>query len=125
VRRDPDGSPDGTPYLALNCGGPACARDAGAYQDVPIDEPRDDTPLVFGADLRAEAEPARVDVALIQLDASGREIARDTVTAGTTALWAAVRGRATLDDAARRLRLQLYLRSPATVRADNIVATAR
>jgi hypothetical protein len=125
VRRDPDGSPDGTPYLALDCGTPtACAPDSRLYQDVTI-PPRGGRKIGFAASLRSDAGTGRVALALIQLDAAGRELARTMVGAELTTTWRRFGGEATLDGRTRRLRIQLYPQSPGTVRADSVVARPR
>jgi hypothetical protein len=125
VRRDPDGSPDGTPYMAFNCGGGACGSDASVYQDVRIPPGRGGRRVDYAASLRGDTRAGRADVALIQLDADGREIERGGVAATLGTTWRRVGGHVTLDDRTRALRMQLYPRSPGTLRADDLVVLPR
>jgi hypothetical protein len=119
VPRSPDGSPDGTPYLAFSCGAATCDGGQSVYQDVAVTDRIRGTTVAFGGSLRADAG-GRVDVALIQIGPAGEVLHSDVVTVGATAAYAATRGRATVDDRAVRLRLELYPRSPGGFRADDL-----
>jgi hypothetical protein len=120
VERDPDSSPDGSPFLALNCGAPVCDGGASVYQDVPFDPGRDDGTVAFGGSFRAAGTEERLDLALQQLDASGAVIATANVAVTAGAAYASARGTVAIDDRARRLRLELYPRTPGTIRADDL-----
>src|SRR4051794_111899 len=76
AQRLPDGSPDGSPWLAFNCGG-SCAGGAGVYQDVTVPARLHDRPVAFGGDFRAPGGRAPLDVVLFQLDAAGHTLRSD------------------------------------------------
>ena len=116
VRRIPEGSPDGTPYLELNCGAPVCE---GVYQDVAVAGPalEGGDELAFGGSISGDG---RLDVAVHQLDADGRAIETATVRVEAGGAYVRARGELELDDRTRRLRFQLYPRTPGTLRADNL-----
>jgi hypothetical protein len=122
VLRAPDNSPDGTPYLAFNCGTSACTGSESVYQDVTVAARLHGDIVAFGATVATDSGSGPLDVALIQLDASGREVTRATITTTATARYARVRGTAKIESSTTRLRFQLYPRNPVTFRADNLYA---
>jgi hypothetical protein len=119
VKRLPDGSPDGTPYLSFDCGAATCDGQ-GVYQDVAVTDRLRGQSVAFGGALRTDAGAGRVDVALLQLGASHEVLQSTVVPADASPAYASVRGRATVDDGAVRLRFQLYPRTPGGLAADNL-----
>jgi hypothetical protein len=120
VHRDPDGAPDGTPYLAFNCGAPTCDAGQSLYQDVDVPPDIEGDTVAFGGTFRAETGEGRLDVTAHQLDAAGRVISSTSVPVSAGASYARARGTLRLEDDARRLRFQLYPHTPGTLRADNL-----
>jgi len=125
AERFPDGSPDGTPYLAFNCGAPSCDAGQSVYQDVPVEPGQEGDRLAFGGSFRAEAGEGRLELAVLQLDAAGKVIASTVIGAGVTATYSETRGEFAVADGARRLRFELYPRTPGTLRADNLYLIAQ
>jgi hypothetical protein len=120
VERDPDGSPDGTPYLAFNCGASSCDGGQSVHQDVPVPAELHGDELAFGGTFRAEAGTGHLDVAVHQLDAGGRVITSTSLPIDAGTAYRRARGTLQIDPDARRLRFQLYPRTPGTLRADNL-----
>jgi hypothetical protein len=115
VRRVPDESPDGTPYLAVNCGGQPCEGQT-LRQDIRTDGSRGGEEVAFGGTFA----DAPLTVRLWQLDAGGKAVTHTDVAVPAGAGEHAVRATATIDDRARTLRYELYLQDAATVRADRL-----
>jgi hypothetical protein len=120
VPRAPDRSPDGTPYLAFNCGAPACDGVQSVYQDVAVPPRLVRDTVAFGATVGTDSRRGRLEVTLVQLDAAGAEVARATIATAASAHYQRVRRRVRVDPRATRLRFQLYPRDPVTFRADNL-----
>ncbi len=62
----------------------------------------------------------RLDVAVLQLDAAGGSIGTTALPVTAGAYVQSARGTFELDERARRLRFELYPRTPGTLRADNL-----
>jgi hypothetical protein len=120
VERDPDGSPDGTPYLSFNCGAPTCDAGRSVYQDVTVEPDLAGDRLAFGGSFRTHAGGGRLDAAVLQLGPAGEVIERTVVAVDATGAYAEARGELEVDPRARRLRFELYPRTPGTLRADNL-----
>ncbi len=120
VERRPDGSPDGTPYLSFNCGAPACDGGQSVYQDVPVKPGLAGTRLAFGGSFRTEAGAGRLEAAVLQLDEAGNVIESQVVSVDATSTYADARGELEVDVRTRRLRFELYPRTPESLRADNL-----
>ena len=120
VERDPDGSPDGTQYLSFNCGAPTCDAGQSLYQDVKAAPDLAGDTLAFGGTFRAAEGEGRLDVAVLQLDGAGAVIESTVVGVEATGAYARARGELEVDPRARRLRFELYPRTPGTLRADNL-----
>jgi hypothetical protein len=118
--RTPNGSPDGTSYLALNCGASPCPPGHGVYQDVELDDADGGAGFAFGGQLRSEAGHGSLDLVVHQLAADGGVLASDTVPVSATGAYATVEGRGRLHDGVRRLRFELYPKTPETFGADNL-----
>jgi hypothetical protein len=123
VERAPDGSPDGTAYLAFTCGSASCDGGQSIYQDVQAGRVRGGDTIAFGGTFRADAASGRLDMSVLQLDASGNVLSTANVPLQLTASYARARGELKLDARASRLRFELYPRSPGTFRADNLYLT--
>jgi hypothetical protein len=76
--------------------------------------------LAFGGTFRADAGAGRVEIAVLQLDEAGAVVASSIVPLDTGEAYARARGKLQIDPRARRLRFELYPRSPGTLRADNL-----
>jgi hypothetical protein len=120
VERFPDNSPDGTPYLSIRCGTPSCDAGPSIYQDVTVLPRMWGDTLAFGGTFRADAGAGRVEIAVLQLDEAGAVVASSIVPLDTGEAYARARGKLQIDPRARRLRFELYPRSPGTLRADNL-----
>jgi hypothetical protein len=118
IHRDPNGSPDGTPYLAFNCGAPSCTPETSVLQNVSVGG-GNDRAIEFGGTFRAEGE-GTAELVVHQLDAGGKTLRSDVVPIRAGPTYARVRGTATLDPGARTLRYQLYPQTPNTFAADNL-----
>lgn len=125
VHRDPNGSPDGTPYVAFNCGGAACSPQASLFQDVTVDAAAAGRRFEFGGSFRTDGPPASVALAVHQLDVGGNVIASDSVEIRAGPTYATRSADARIEDGARTLRYQLYPRTPQTVSADNLFLEPR
>jgi hypothetical protein len=122
AQRLPDQSPDGTPWLSLDCGGGPCGPGAGVYQDVAVPDRLRGRPLAFGGSFRVDAGSGRLDVVLVQLDAGGHTIRSDAIRMIATTVYAAVRQVVEIDGRARRLRFQLSPHGSAGFGADDLLA---
>jgi hypothetical protein len=122
AERTPDGSPDGTPYLAFNCGAPACEAGQSFYQDVPTDPALDGETVAFGGSFRADTGTGDLTVSFLQLDVAGAVVDSTSVPVTVGGEYAHVRGTAEIDGRTRRVRFQVYPRSPGNLRADNLYA---
>jgi hypothetical protein len=119
VPRTPDVSADGTPFVAANCGAATCPPESGFYQDVPAAGVRGDA-VRFSGRVAAAAPGARLRLALLQLDARGAVLDARSVPVRVNGHWTLAEGGATVDRSAVRLRLQIDLESPQTVRLDDL-----
>jgi hypothetical protein len=120
AERTPDGSPDGTPYLAFGCGTPTCDASQTVHQDVHIDPGLAGKTVAFGGAFRSGDGAGDVAVGLIQFDAAGAVIGAQGANASLGAAYAPVRGTATIDPGARMLRFQFSPLTPGTFGADNL-----
>jgi hypothetical protein len=120
VPREPNGSPDGTPYLRFGCGAPTCDSGQSVYQDVVIGPRPANGILAFGGTFRADSGTGQLDVAVHQLDAAGQPIGSTSVPVSLGSEYTGARGTLQLDARAQRLRFELYPRTSGTLRADNL-----
>lgn len=120
VKRFPDESPDGTPYLSFNCGDPTCAAGQSVHQDVPVQPGAAGDRLAFGGSFRTDAGEGRLDAAVLQLDDAGNVIESTVVPVNATSAYAEARGELEVHERARRLRFELYPRTPGSLHADNL-----
>jgi len=120
VERFPDQSPDGTPWLAVACGTGACDGGQAVYQDIPVEPGSGGAELAFGASVRADQGTARMQLGLLQLDADGAVVAQDAVPVDAGDRYVRARGTVTVEDRARRLRIQVAPLTPGRIRADNL-----
>jgi hypothetical protein len=119
AQRLPDGSPDGTPWLAFNCGG-TCGPDSGIYQDARVPSRVRGRPVAFGGTVRTQAGPAPLDIVLFQFDAHGATIRSDVLRATADGAYRTVRGTSEIDSRAQTLRFQLFPHSSAQYAADDL-----
>jgi hypothetical protein len=119
IPRTPDVSADGTPFASVNCGAAPCAPNSGIYQDVPAGDARGHE-VTFSGRVAAAAAGARLRLALLQMDAGGKVLRSTTETVAATGRWTLAQGRAKVDERAARLRVQIDLDSPQTVRLDDL-----
>jgi hypothetical protein len=108
----PNGSPDGTSYLAFNCGAPACAGEASIYQDVRVDDSWRDEDFSFGGSFRSEKGTGSIDLVVHQLDAAGKVIRATKVPVVATGTYDTVQGAGAIADGARTLRFEMYVNTP-------------
>lgn len=111
---------DGTPDLAFNCGAPTCSPEASVYQDVEVPARLHGREVDFGGAFRGDAEPGRLELTLFELGADGAVVRETAVPVSASIDYAAVRRTVELDPRTRRLRLQVFPRSPGTLRADDL-----
>jgi hypothetical protein len=119
VPRLPNQSPDGTPFLAFNCG-PACSPESSVLQDVPVNAGFEGRTFDYGATLRTDAGDGALTLAVHQLDAHGQVLHTDAVDLTIGPGYAAHAAAGSVQPGARRLRYQLYPKSPQTFAADNL-----
>jgi hypothetical protein len=117
VPRAPDGSPDGTPYLAFNCG---CTAGSSVFQDVLVDPGLTGRRFDYGGTLRAEGGEGALTMAVHQLDATGVVLRTDTLELQVGAEYSEHRATSSVVPGARKLRYELYPKSPLTFAADNL-----
>jgi hypothetical protein len=120
VERYPDQSPDGTPWLAVACGAGPCDGQQAVHQDVPVDRGDAGGELAFGGSFRADQGEGRLQLGLLQLDANGTVVADQAVPVAAGTGYVRARGSVTIDERARRLRLQIAPLTPGRLRADNL-----
>jgi hypothetical protein len=120
VERYPDGAPDGTPWLAVGCGSTGCDGRQAVFQDIRVDPGDAGAELAFGGTFRIDQGEGRVQLGLLQLDESGAVVDATAVPVTAGAAYAQVRGRFTIDDRARRLRLQIVPLTPGRFGVDNL-----
>jgi hypothetical protein len=119
VPRMPNGSPDGTPYLAFNCG-PACSAESSVLQDVPVNPGFEGRRFDYGGTLRTDGGDGALTLAVHQLDARGTVIHTDALDLTVGAGYAEHVAAGSVREGARKLRYQLYPKSPQTFAADNL-----
>jgi hypothetical protein len=78
--------------------------------------------VAFGATYRSATGQGELQVALHQLDASGREITSSTRSFGADTSYARARVIATIDPRAATLRYEIYPGAGKTFRVDNLYA---
>jgi hypothetical protein len=118
--RLPNGSPDGTPYLAFNCGAPGCGPDASVFQDVPINRRVSGRRFDYGGTLRTDGSEGTLTMAVHQLDAAGVVIHTDAQDLRVGPGFVDHVATGSVRPGARRLRYQLYPKTPQTFAADNL-----
>jgi hypothetical protein len=118
--RTPNGSPDGTAYLAFNCGAPTCAPDASVFQDVAIKPGLAGRRFDYGGTLRTDGAVGAVTMAVHQLDDAGAVIHTNAVNLSVAPGFADHVATGAVVPGARRLRYQLYPKTPQTFAADNL-----
>lgn len=121
--RRPNESPDGTPYLAFNCGGDPCRAGESLHQDVEIDPALIGRAFRFGGTFRSESGSGSLELVVHQLDAQGQLLHSDKVAIDATGAYAPVEGTGTIQRGARALRYQLYPSTPQTFAADDLHLT--
>jgi hypothetical protein len=107
----------GDTELATNCAGP-CSPGQGFFQDIPRDGLTGT--LRFGARVRTDSGEGRAELVVFQRDSSARVLQRHSVALSVTptnARWTSAPF--TIDPATDHFRLQLYLNSENTFRADD------
>jgi hypothetical protein len=120
AERLPNGSPDGTPYLSFSCGDGACAGGQSIHQDVRVDAELAGEELAFGGTFRAAAGSGRLELAVHQLDEAGAVLDSASFALDVGETYARGRGELEVGERARRLRFELYPRTPGPLRADNL-----
>jgi hypothetical protein len=118
--RLPNGSPDGTSYLAFNCGAPTCAPDTSVFQDVPINPGLAGRRVDYGGTLRTDGGEGTVTMAVHQLDAAGALIHTNAANLRIGPGFADHVATGRVLPGARRLRYQLYPKTSQTFAADNL-----
>ncbi|WP_221469126.1 hypothetical protein [Cohnella nanjingensis] len=118
VYRLPNNSPDGTPYLASNCGG-TCVGTNSIYQDVSIAGGTSGI-LRFGGKFMSEGANGSLSLVIRQFDSTGTIIQTDNLPIGTTTSWASFGQTVALQAAARTIRYEYYMwTNNLTYRADD------
>lgn len=120
--RTPNNSPDGTPYLASNCGGP-CTQNNSIYQDVAIAGGSAGS-LKFGGKFMSEGDVGNLTLYVYQMDQSYNLLQIDPVTFSTGTKWAAVSQSVGLLASTRILRYQYFMNSNITYRVDDLYLQA-
>jgi hypothetical protein len=118
--RLPNGSPDGTPYLAFNCGAPTCATDASVFQDAPIKPGLVGRRFDYGGTLRTDGGEGTLTMAVHQLDTGGALIHTNAVNLRIGPGFTNHVATGRVLPGAQRLRFQLYLKTMQTFAADNL-----
>ncbi|TLS53911.1 hypothetical protein FE782_00720 [Paenibacillus antri] len=107
--RLPNRSPNGTPYLHIDCSGCEAKASPGAYQDVDI--PRiANGKARFGGGFYAEEAEGGLTIALHQMDANGKTIRSDELNVAATPEWASFDDVAELSSKTVRLRFEIRVR---------------
>lgn len=117
VYRFPGNTPDGTPYLAANCGG-ACGSNHSIYQDVAVTGSAGTT-VSFGGSFMSEGGSAALDVVVYQMDAAYNVLRADTLPITTGTSWASYSHHVPLHSGVVKLRYQFYMKNPVTYRSDD------
>jgi hypothetical protein len=118
--RLPNGSPDGTPYLAFNCGAPECGPDASVFQDVPVNQRVAGRRFDYGATLRTDGSEGTLTMAVHQIDAAGVVIHTDAQNLRVGQGFVDHVATGSVRPGARWLRYQLYPKTPQPFAADNL-----
>jgi hypothetical protein len=118
--RLPNGSPDGTPNLAFNCGTPVCAPDASVFQDVPIEPGSAGHRFDYGGTVRTDGGAGALTMAVHQLDATGAVIHTNAVNLSVRPAFADHVATGVVRPGAQRPRSQLYPKTSQTFAADNL-----
>jgi hypothetical protein len=120
VYRLPRQSVDDNCYLATNCGAPSCTPGQSVYQDVDLGGPAP-ARVAFGGRFASEGGPATVNVVLFQLAADSSIVTQETqVVTLADDTYVSARREVTIAAGAARLRFQIYLQDPPTIRADQM-----
>jgi hypothetical protein len=119
VQRDPNASLDGTPFLELSCGAPQCQPASAVVQDQPVRDGLRDS-VTFGGEVRAMAGTGSLELVLRQLDATGKELTADVLTANAGPEWKRYTRQSRIDDRARTLRFELRPLTPGPFGIDNL-----
>jgi hypothetical protein len=118
--RTPNASPDGTSYLAFNCGASPCPPGQSLYQDVAVEELHEGEAIRFGGEFRSESGSGSLEVALHQLDANGGLIRTDELPVSATGNYTPVQQSGAVQAGTRKLRFEIYAVTPETFGADNL-----
>ncbi|MFK4761498.1 hypothetical protein ACI3KS_11235 [Microbacterium sp. ZW T5_45] len=121
VYRLPGNSYDGTPYLAMNCGG-TCGTSNSLLQDVAVSTAGKSA---FHASLRSmrESGSGSLTLAVWQLDASGAPLTNDTLAITPGSSWSLSDLDGVLLSSTATLRYEIYLHGDATFRFDELGLT--
>ena len=119
VYRHPNNSPDGTCYLATNCGAQTCQPGQSLYQDVVVDALAD-RPMRFGGSFRTDAGAGHLNLVIHELDEQMAVVATHEIAVDATGAWQHVEGQFVMDPRTVTARYQLYLTTPNTFRADQL-----
>lgn len=118
VYRFPGNSVDGSPYLAMNCGG-TCAGGNSVYQDVPV-LPSTQTTVDASVKALVESGSGSISLTVWQLNSSYGVVKSDSYTVNAGATWNTYSFAPTLSSSARILRYEMYLSGDATFRVDDL-----
>ena len=106
-------SPDGSPYVSLNCGG-SCTGDHSVYQDVAVPANYQGKPFTFGGQFATDAGSGNVgnlSLVIWQFDSSGARITSNQVRYPITVNtgYANYQATGTIAANAAKLRYQVYM----------------
>ena len=118
VYRFPGNSVDGTPYLAMNCGG-TCATGNSVYQDVAF-HPSTQTNVDTSPKATIESGSGSISLTVWQLDAAYAVLKSDSYAGNAGSTWATYSFSPTLASGTRILRYQMYMSGNATFRVDDL-----
>lgn len=124
VHRLPNGSSDGTCYLATNCGADPCQAGQSIYQDVDVSIFAGKK-LSFGGKFLAEGGVTNLEVVVHELDAQSAIVATHVASPTLGASYVDVKDEFVVNPSAHVARYQLYLKSAVTIRADEMFLEER
>ncbi len=120
--RLPNNSPDGTPYMLMECGGGSCAGDHSVYQDVAL--PNGGTTFNFGGQFATDwgtgDSTGRLELVVWQFDGNSNLITSTRLPSTVGSNYTSVTGQVTLNPNTRKIRFQVYLYDTIKFRADNM-----
>lgn len=119
VYRHPNETPDGTQYMAVDCGG-SCDGTHSVYQDVAVPSDAGDE-LEYGGMFMSEGEQGALTVATHQLDGDDDDVVRtDRLPIETGPKWATYGTSAPLDAASETVHYEFQLDSDRSYRATDM-----